>query len=772
MPSKNYLRFIFLLFSLSTLFACGGGDSPDDSEKSTEQLQPTTKSYSITVIDGYLKFASAWLDLNNDGKQDADEPTTTTQENGKGIFTLSSDIDPKKYSVLVFAEAGKTFDESLNGFVENDYILASPEGEQVITPITTLVYLKSRNQEDKKSSASQLRLQLNLSSQNLHEDFIASGNIEQTTLAADLVRLSLMPESRSDIPNLIKDPQVILDDLTEYMTIRKQGNNQRVVRDTAGNFASDTDKDDIADPDDTDIDGDNTLNTQDKFPYDSMEWVDLDDDNVGDNSDNDIDGDGILNDEDENPLLAEFYTAQNPGDLTIPGTISDDIFQNKWQYFVVNSPAEIMLNISLEYLSGDVDLYVQQNKIPTKFDYQCRSNLSNTQAEKCIERVTEGGVYYIALFAREDSNFKLSVITEEVKKNKAMLLLHGLASDPGTWKDMIDDDSFFNGKCQILTVDNIPLSTVETNQDGISCFNLEFGSFDRGSNFSAAGLDNKRCIPISGCNGDYTTFEGLGYEVKGAIKRIVEHLGQDTEIFIFGHSRGGLAARAYLQNQQDVNKSLVKGFATTGTPHQGSPLGRFYAYMAENCVPKNTYRQDGSKCEDNWEMVEMLYGTRTFFLYNYSKDYQMDLQAPGIDFLSPDSSSIKNLNENLSGMMNLTTGALVYEGTEFGLLGEDVKFLFDYDLYDYHSGVGDHPHPDTLTYIENGQTRASFIGDGIVPVYSQKLSLLLENKGLVVTKEGVNKTSNILHTEETSQVTDIDWLFEGLYPTLGWGLKE
>ncbi|MFT6153514.1 MAG: pimeloyl-ACP methyl ester carboxylesterase [Bermanella sp.] len=768
MPSKNYLRFIFLLFSLSTLFACGGGDSPDDSKKSTDQLQPTTKSYSITVIDGYLKFASAWLDLNNDGKQDADEPTTTTQENGKGIFTLSADIDPKKYSVLVFAEAGKTFDESLNGFIENDYILASPEGEQVITPITTLVYLKSRNQEDKKSSVSQLSLQLNLSSSNLHEDFIASGNIEQSTLAADLVRLSLMPESRSDIPNLIKDPQVILDDLTEYMTIRKQGNGHRVVRDTAGHLASDTDKDDIADTDDTDIDGDNILNAQDKFPYDSMEWVDLDDDNVGDNSDTDIDGDGILNDEDENPLLAEFYTAQNPGDLTIPGSISDNIFQNKWQYFVVNSPAEIMLNISLEYLSGDVDLYVQQNKMPTKFDYQCRSNLSNNQAEKCLERVTEGGSYYIALFAREDSNFKLSVITEEIKKNKAMLLLHGLASEPGTWNAMIDDDSFFNGSCQILTVDNSVLSTVKTNKDGISCFNLEFGSFDRGSNFSAIGLDNKHCNTVSGCNGDYTTFEGLGYEVKGAIKRIVEHLGQDTEIFIFGHSRGGLAARAYLQNLQDINKSLVKGFATTGTPHQGSPLGRFYQYMEENCIPQSAYENDNSKCEDNWEVIKLFNGSRWY----KSMEDPMDLQAPSIDYLSPESSSIKNLNSNLSSLAGLNIGQLVYEGTAFGILQKDAGISDFYDLYAYNTWFsGDHPHPDTLRYIENGQSRSTYLGDGIVPADSQKLSLLLEKQGIAVAKQKIQKSANILHTEETSQVTDIDWLFEGLYPTLGWGLK-
>ncbi len=48
-----------------------------------------------------------------------------------------------------------------------------------------------------------------------------------------------------------------------------------------------------------------------------------------------------------------------------------------------------------------------------------------------------------------------------------------------------------------------------------------------------------------------------------------------------------------------------------------------------------------------------------------------------IDFLSPDSSSIVSLNNDLSGLTNLITGALTYEGTEFGLLGKDVKLWFD-----------------------------------------------------------------------------------------------
>lgn len=428
-----------------------------------------------------------------------------------------------------------------------------------------------------------------------------------------------------------------------------------------------------------------------------------------------------------------------------------------------------MLNIILSNLSGDIDLYVRQSEFPTKFQYQCRSNLSNNQAEKCLERVQQVTTYYIGILARQDSTFKLSATPEVIVYKKALLLLHGLASSPTTWDSMINDDSFFDGECQTITIDDDPLSATNKNNDGISCFNLEFGAFDRGTDFSATGLDNKVCNNVLGCDGDYTTFEGLGFEVEAAITRIVEHLGQDTELFILGHSRGGLAARSYLQNERTTYKSLVKGFATTGTPHQGSPLGRFYKYMHDNCIPKSIYRQDGSKCEDNWEVMEMLNGTRTFFGFNYSEEYQMDLQAPSIDFLSPDSSSIQNLNNSLSNLNNLIIGQLAYKGADFGILSKDAGLSDFYDLYAYGTWfAGDHPHPDTLRYVENGQTKASLIGDGVVPAYSQKLSLLLENEGLAVTKEGMSTSTNILHTEETSQVSDIKWLFEGLYPSLGW----
>lgn len=770
MTIKRFIRLVFITITFSILIGCESGSTSDEKEKNKTPTTSSTQSYSFTVIDGYLQFATVWLDLNNNGILDTDEPSATSQKNGKGVLTLSSEITPEDYNLIAYAEAGKTFDESLNNYIQKDFLLASPKGEQFITPFTTLVYLKTKQSISKTSAVSQVKSELQLQSHNLLVDYIDTNDSVLMNVAEDLVRLSLMPDSKDTFNNWIDDPHTTFENIQQYSALSiKDGDRVRVIRDSNNELANDSDLDDIADNEDPDIDGDSIINDEDAFPFDSTESSDLDNDGVGDNTDLDIDGDGMINEEDNDPFLAEFNTLLNPGTLILFETYEGNMAKDQWQYFTVASPTDLMLKISLSNLTGDADLYVSQSKFPTKYDYQCRSNLASDKSEICIERVIENTSYYIGILAREDLTFNLLALTESIVYKKAMLLLHGLASSPETWDSMINDDSFFNGNCQILTTDNSPLSLTEPNKDGISCFNLEFGAFDRGSGYSATGLDNKVCNNVAGCDGDYTTFKGLGIEVEAAITRIIEHLGQDTKIFLFGHSRGGLAARSYLQNTQTTNKQLVEGFATTGTPHQGSPLGRFYQYMYEKCIPKSTYRQDNGKCEDAWEVIEMLNGTRTYFGFDFGLEYQMDLQAPSVGYLSTDSTEISTLNENLLSLEELIIGQLSFSGTKFGILSKDAGLSDFYDLYAYQSWFsGDHPHPDTLTYIENGQTRASYTGDGIVPVYSQQLSLLLENESIKVTAESINKTANILHTEETSQVSDISGLFEELYQSLGW----
>lgn len=806
MASSSYLRSVFISISSFILVACGGGGSgSSDSTQTPTPEQPSEQTYSVTIIDGYLKDATVWLDINDNGLKDANEPTAQTGGRGIAELNVASNLNVAEYSVLAIAEAGKAYDETLEKIIERSFVLASPAGKSVVTPLTTLIYIKQKETGDLQSANGQIGLAINAVTENLYEDFIATRNGYLESVAADLVRLALMPESTNQLNSLAENPENLMELVKEYIRIRTRDDaDVFVMLDNNGELSGDTDLDGIADTDDSDIDGDNRHNESDMFPYDATEWEDLDSDGIGNNSDDDIDGDGvvnegdafpynitewedldndgignnsdedidgdgIINEEDNDPYLAEYYTIQNPGNLTISEVITSTILDNDWQYFEIDVPAGVIINIELTNLSEDVDLYVSTDEFPDKFSYQCRSNEGGVEAEKCSIRNDELNTYYIGVLARDDASYDLAASTEAIVYKKALLMLHGLASNPETWNAMINDDSFFNGQCHVLSVNDEALPTLGSNDDGISCFNLEFGSLDRDFRYSARGLDNLTCNSALGCDGDYTTFKGLGVEVEAAIERIIEHLGNDVEIFLFGHSRGGLAARSYLQNDSLEYKAFVKGFATTGTPHQGSPLGRFYKYMDENCTPKSAYRQDGSHCEDNWEVIEMLNGTRTYFGFDIGLEYQMELQAPSVDFLSPESEELNELNENIEQLEQLVIGQLVYEGTSFGVLSKDAGLSDYYDLYDYGTWFsGDHPHPDTLRYVENGVTRESLKGDGIVPSFSQRLNLLLEQEGIDVSVSGTQDAQNVLHVEETSRVNDINWLFERLYQSLGW----
>ncbi len=454
--------------------------------------------------------------------------------------------------------------------------------------------------------------------------------------------------------------------------------------------------------------------------------------------------------------------------MTLSSPFSDSIEAGQWHYFVVETPEDILLNIGLSQLSGDVDLYVSQTAIPTQFDYDCRSNQSASVEETCLQRLQTGSRHFIALSALDNAEYQLTAKLDTIEIAKATLWLHGLASDSSTWKAIIDDDSFYAGKCQTLTWQESITTLPEFNDRKESCFSLDFGGFDRYGNLGPTGLDGKICELAIGCNGDYSHFNSLGKEVEEAIGQIVDQFGIDTEVVLIGHSRGGLAARAYIQNLDSKFKEHVKALITTGTPHQGSPLGRFFTYMEERCTPKTQFRQDGSVCEDSWEVIEMLAGERKYWGIQLG-EYVMDLMAPSVGFLSPESEDISSLNSSVWGLDGVSLAELTYSGTRFGILDTDVKYVGVYDLYDYGAPFkGDHPHPSTLRYVENGETRDSLVGDGIVPLASQKLSLLLEQYGQTVDFSSNNNSSNIVHIDETRQVTDIFNSYRDVLDAIGW----
>ncbi|MGH8584146.1 MAG: SBBP repeat-containing protein [Gammaproteobacteria bacterium] len=135
------------------------------------------------------------------------------------------------------------------------------------------------------------------------------------------------------------------------------------------------------------------------------------------------------------------------------------------------------------------------------------------------------------------------------------LFLHGTASDPTTWDDLVRKR--FGDHCPVTELG------VDITEDS-ECYRVEFAD-----------------IPVNQIwtNGDGSKFRTLGVEVGVAIKKIEARM-HPAAIILVGHSRGGLAARAYLQ--RIAQKPPYKlGLLTIGTPHQGTPLGRIAHWLAQ-----------------------------------------------------------------------------------------------------------------------------------------------------------------------------------------------
>jgi hypothetical protein len=123
-----YQLISFICFVILT--SCGGGGGGSD----------TAQTVSGKAIDGYLYLAKVCLDLNDNLKCDAGEPTTTTDIGGNYNLTGATSAQLKAHSILVVATAGITIDASNPGTpVVGNFTMTAPPGFSVVTPITTLV---------------------------------------------------------------------------------------------------------------------------------------------------------------------------------------------------------------------------------------------------------------------------------------------------------------------------------------------------------------------------------------------------------------------------------------------------------------------------------------------------------------------------------------------------------------------------------------------------------------------------------------------------------
>lgn len=197
------------------LAACGGGGGGSDNS-----TPPAPKSaIQGKAIDGYIKGATVYLDLNFNKQLDAGEPSVITTDRGDYRMELTQAQEQCAEYVPLVVDVPVGAIDLDTGVVEQAYQMVLPpkftpisnDDLHHVTPLTTVLwsYVEKQlsndgsltcqsvmaNQQTREKIAFELRestnrvvKHYNISEQKLYDDYIASGDAETATLAMEIVR--------------------------------------------------------------------------------------------------------------------------------------------------------------------------------------------------------------------------------------------------------------------------------------------------------------------------------------------------------------------------------------------------------------------------------------------------------------------------------------------------------------------------------------------------------------------------------------------------------
>ncbi len=371
--------------------------------------------------------------------------------------------------------------------------------------------------------------------------------------------------------------------------------------------------------------------------------------------------------------------------------------------------------------------------------------------------LTEEGTYYWKVIATNEAGETEGEVWSFTlqKRDRVLLLLHGMNSKPSAWNDFTAEN--FNNQAPILqngmNASRIP---AQPNAHGVYCYRVDFGFYDGQINNGRVGLEGLRATGDMG--GDFSTFDTLGLEVFEAVNYVLA-THSSPRITLLGHSRGGLAARAFLQEQLSSNeKNSIVALLTTGTPHQGSPLGRLYNYFDQH--PRAN--AEGNPEEDDWKLLDELNGSRAIFGFKtLSPEEGLDVRRPTIGDLADNSPAIAALNQSVVHLPpGISYGAMIYRSVPIGVIQRWIGI----GLVSVWESNAD-PLTDGSTQSRNfvlgvNQTERAriFLGDGIVPANSQRLVNIRGFPGRTYRSFNFIPATRFawtIHVEETGQTAQL-----------------
>ena len=430
---------------------------------------------------------------------------------------------------------------------------------------------------------------------------------------------------------------------------------------------------------------------------------------------------------------AKSVTINSVTNAAIDSTFDDD-------YFKISVPSRGTLTLNSSIGVGATVITNTQAFFYNELKQELSRNKDSLQDKNFyITRKVNPGIYYIKVTGQvwDKGAYKLHVNFKKdapATKQKIVVLVHGMNSSPTTWSDLIDT-SFVNG-CQTIThtdlfdannqnINSKFLPNSKAIDSDIACYNIKFGYFDVKGN--RKGLEDVTCSDATTCKGDFSSVAELGIELEYMLNTINNVYANKTEITLLGHSRGGLAITSYLENPlwsgYGLARDNVKAVITTGTPHKGSPLGRTYQYMEQNCMPRNSPSLSAD-CKKDWSAFSDLL---TFG--------GLDLRTPTINDLSPENAYVNSLaNQSYKIPANIDTTQIVNVNTDLGKLQTFVN------IWSTSGWAPVKISNSAKNAILQGADFNAQKGDGIVPEYSQKFGAkhTLIEKGKYHIKETKN----------------------------------
>jgi pimeloyl-ACP methyl ester carboxylesterase len=356
---------------------------------------------------------------------------------------------------------------------------------------------------------------------------------------------------------------------------------------------------------------------------------------------------------------------------------------------------------------------------------------------------------------------------EAVPPPNIVLFLHGLGGSAASWDEFVTYLKQTHPRARVVSpsIFNGRISTHATRVPGVlesgtvsapadyAFYRITFGAFDRTSGFESLPNNGKPARRAARPeHGDYESFDKLGEEVDRAVKAILR-VYPAARVALVAHSRGSLAARAFLQNPAYANETAsIAGYLTQGATENGSYFGRIHDYLAVTSTASDPA---------TWNVANAL-----------TKFAGLDIFSPTIGFLATGGTAVSALAATSGSLPpGVSYCNYCYTGLPYGELVEGtlvLGVLHQEDLGNVFTqaglGAAYHVSAAAQTALIGSLDPETIGGDAIVQEDGEVLSsvpTIPPNLNLTV----ITNSNGIFHGYEPDEVEDIA---DGLSSSLGW----